>query len=384
MAGNRRGVQVSDISEHQKAEEELILVLAEDAIKRANENNQDVDPRFHALSQRVKNINKKQLLSCAVKDRIRVYPNGPLTGRDLMLANTLYKKEAELVAYQQGNRRSIKIDHLKYEVTDGPTTMYSYEHKTFLLVAFDKPITKKLFAECKVEYTIFNADYISRIPTFFKVINKAEEIGIPKNNLHEVFQCYLKTCIPEKKGTISSDQRSLAYNVDKMADILNIEEELVKLQNMLKKVSHSPGQELDDLKDSLKNIYSVMFYLLELSRIQDLGEIIQFLKDSDTTSIDMKIEEASAEILNMAQRNLLSEEAQDNLNILCEKVNGNFNKRATKEAIRKVDAEFPLTSPQKLPGTLIYVGYNLAPINGRRGWGNPTSGKHSGKDLELI
>ena len=50
MAGNRRGVQVSDISEHQKAEEELILVLAEDAIKRANKNDQDVDPRFHALS----------------------------------------------------------------------------------------------------------------------------------------------------------------------------------------------------------------------------------------------------------------------------------------------------------------------------------------------
>ena len=179
-----------------------------------------------------------------------------------MLANTLHKEEAELVAEQQGNRRNIKIDHQKYEVTDGPTTMYSYEHKAFLLVSYDKPINEKLFEECKVEYTIFSKDYISRIPTFFRVINKAEEVGIPKAKLHEVFQCYLKICIPEKKGIISTDQRSLSYNVDKIADILNIETELVKLQNMLKKVSSSPGQELEDLKDSLRNIYTVMFYLL--------------------------------------------------------------------------------------------------------------------------
>ena len=200
MAGNRRGVQISDIWEHQKAEEELLLAIAENEIKRANENNQDVDQRFHALSGWVKTTNKKQLLSRAVKDRIRVYPTGPLTGRDLMLANTLHKEEAELVAYQQGNRRNIKIDHQKYEVTDGPTTMYSYEHKAFLLVSYDKPINEKLFEECKVEYTIFSKDYISRIPTFFRVINKAEEVGIPKAKLHEVFQCYLKICIPEKRG----------------------------------------------------------------------------------------------------------------------------------------------------------------------------------------
>ena len=66
----------------------------------------------------------------------------------------------------------------------------------------------------------------------------------------------------------------------------------------------------------------------------------------------------------MAQRNLLSEEAQNNLNTMCEKVNGTFSQRATDEAIKLVDAEHPLTSPQKLPGTLIYVGYNLAPVNG--------------------
>ena len=104
MAGNRRGVQVSDLSEHQNEGEELMLALAEDAIKRANENNQAVDPRYHALSRRVKTTNKKQLLIRAVKDRIKDYPNGPLAGRDLMLANTLYKEEAERVAYQQGNR----------------------------------------------------------------------------------------------------------------------------------------------------------------------------------------------------------------------------------------------------------------------------------------
>ena len=59
MAGTRKGVQVSDLSEHQKVEEELLLVVVEDAIKRANENNQEVDPRLHNLSRRVKNHQQK-------------------------------------------------------------------------------------------------------------------------------------------------------------------------------------------------------------------------------------------------------------------------------------------------------------------------------------
>ena len=315
MAGARRGVQVSDLSEHQRAEEELLLVVVEDAIRRANENNEEVDPRLHHLTRRVKTVNKKQLLIRVVKDRIKEYPNGPLSGRDLMLGNTLYKEEAERVALQQGSRKpKITLDHQKYEVVDGPTTMYSYEHRTYMLVAFDKPIIERIFMDCKMEYTIFKNIYISRIPTFFKMANKAETIGVPKNKLHEVFQCFLKICVPEKIGIISPDQRSLDYNVDKMADILNLEEELGKLQGMLKKVTRSPGQALSELKDSLKNIYSVMYYLLELSRIQDPKEILQFLKDSDTTSVDMKIEETSADTLNMALRNLLSEEAQTNLN----------------------------------------------------------------------
>ena len=77
----------------------------------------------------------------------------------------------------------------------------------------------------------------------------------------------------------------------------------------------------------------------------------------------MKIEEAIADIMNLALRNLLSEKAQDNLNEILKKANGSLSEKAREEAIEEVDKTYPLKSVQKLPGTLIYVGYDLAPIN---------------------
>ena len=87
--------------------------------------------------------------------------------------------------------------------------------------------------------------------TFFKIINKSEYLGIPRAKLHEVFQCYLKICIPEKKGMISSDPRALITNVEKLTKVLNIDTEITKLQDMLKKVSRSPGQKLETIEDKI-------------------------------------------------------------------------------------------------------------------------------------
>ena len=140
-----RQVQLTDIDSHVSPTVHLVSHLAETLDKLAIETNNPniIEPTLKRLVQQVKEQSKTHLLQQVIKDRINEYPLGPLTGRELMQINTLHKEEQELMAYQQGNNKSVKIDHQKYEIKDGPTSMYNYEQKQFVTIAFESQITDK-------------------------------------------------------------------------------------------------------------------------------------------------------------------------------------------------------------------------------------------------
>ena len=58
----------------------------------------------------------------------------------------------------------------------------------------------------------------------------------------------------------------------------------------------------------------MMFYLDELSRMRDSEQIMRFVKDNDSRTIDAKIDETISDVMNFALRSLCSEDAQRNLN----------------------------------------------------------------------
>ena len=182
-----RQVQLMDIPSHVSPTVSLVSHLAEAFNKLANETNNPnlIEPSLKRLVQQVKEQSKTHLLQQVIQDRVTSYPLGPLTGREVMQINTLYKEEQDRMAHQQGHgdNKGGKIDHQKYEIKDGPTSMFNYEQKQFVTIQFEMQITEKLFEDCKKEYQIFNEKYISKIPTFFKIINKAEYLGIPRAKL---------------------------------------------------------------------------------------------------------------------------------------------------------------------------------------------------------
>ena len=106
---------------------------------------------------------------------------------------------------QNANYRPEKIEHQKIKMDNGHTSMYSYEQRKVITVAFEQDIGVELFTTCKVQYRAFDKTLISKIPTLFKILNKAEEVGVPKNRLHNVLDCYIKLCEPELEGLISLD-----------------------------------------------------------------------------------------------------------------------------------------------------------------------------------
>ena len=250
-------------------------------------------------------------------------------------------------------------------VKDGKTMMFSYENKKMVTVAFELPVTKDKFESCIVRYDAFGIKYICKIPTFFGMLNKSEEVGIPKSQLHEVFSCYIELCEPSKEGSwITKDARALAINVDKMAMILNIEEEQSKIQDALSKVIRSPGQPLSSFADGLRNLNSMHYYLSEMAKVSDVDKLITFVKDGDeAVSTTMIVEAALQKTLFTALRSLCSLEAQKNLNNIFKESNG-LSDMAKSEAHQQVDRKYPIKTSHKLPATHIYVGSDVTSLNG--------------------
>ena len=110
--------------------------------------------------------------------------------------------------------------------------------------------------------------------------------------------------------------------------------------------------------------YRMYFYLAELSKMRDTDQMMRFVKDSDTRSVDAKIDETITDVMNFALRSLCSPDAQRNLNNLYCQANGAMDEEARCQALAAVDDKYPLKVSQKLPENLVYIGYHMSTING--------------------
>ena len=70
------------------------------------------------------------------------------------------------------------------------------------------------------------------------------------------------------------------------------------------------------------------FYWAELSKMRDPDQIMRFVKDNDTGSVDAKIDETISDVMNFALRSLCSPDAQGNLNNLYCQANGAMDEEA--------------------------------------------------------
>ena len=198
---NAEDVKLNEIPAHVQPQTLLVTEMADSLKQLAIDVKKEasIAPTLKKLAQQVKDKSKAQLLKQVIEDRIATYPQGPLTGQQIMSANTRFKEDEDKMFSLQGKHKDTKLNHQRYTIPDGQTTMWSYEEKRMVTIAFEYSIVDKIFEECKTQHTAFGIEYTSKIPTFFKIINKEENIGIPKNRLHEVYICFFRICDPGKK-----------------------------------------------------------------------------------------------------------------------------------------------------------------------------------------
>ena len=322
-----------------------------------------IDPSTRKAAEQVKEGSKKYLLQQVIQERIQNYPIGPMTSTEVRKANVKKHKEDERQRLAHGGR-SEKLNHQTSSIQDGITTMFSYEEDDIVLVAFEYNISEKLFQKCRVQYDVFGEKYTCPIPTLFKILNEAERLGIMQENLNDVLSCFVRMCLPSKEGSLSSDPRALKNNVEILSKALSVSEEQKKIRAALAKIVRSPGESLDKYTDGLSNLYSMYVYLMELGNQTDVEKMMVYVKDKDSISTDMRIQQRVENIMKVALRNLCSPTAQRNLNAIIRESHGTLSEESKKEALVKVDSQYPIKSPMKLPTTLIYIGYDIQQVNG--------------------
>ena len=305
-----------------------------------------LDPSTKKAAEQVKEGSKKYLLQQVIQERIQDYPIGPMTSREIMKSNVKKHKEDERQRVMQG-RRSEKINHQKSSIQEGITTMYSYEEDDIVLVAYEYNITEKIFQKCRVQYDVFGEKFTCSIPTLFKILNEAERLGILKENLNDVLSCFVKMCLPSKEGSLSSDPRALKNNVEILSKALSISEEQKKIRAVLSKITRSPGESLDKYTDGLSNLYNMYVYLMELGNQTDVSKMMVYVKDKDSISTDMRIQQKIEGIMKAAMRNLCSPTAQRNYNALIRESQGTLSEDSQKEALVKVDSQYPIKTPNE-------------------------------------
>merc|ERR1711867_41377 len=99
----------------------------------------------------------------------------------------------------------------------------------------------------------------------------------------------------------------------------------------------------------------MIFYLDDIGRMRDPEQIMSFVKDNESRTIDAKIDETISDVMNFALRSLCSEDAQRNLNTLYEEANGTMDEEARCQALAAVDTTYPLKTPKRLPEYLVFV-----------------------------
>ena len=179
-----KDVRLNDLTSHVQPSNQLIVNLAEAVNQIAVHTNigETIDPSIGRLAQRVQDTNKAHKLEQVIRDRIDDYTLGPISRRDLTAANIRFKEERDLALLEQNpNYRPEKIEHQLIKLDSGHTSMFSYEQGKVITVAYEQAIKKELFADCcMVQYRVFEKTLVSKIPTLFKILNKAEEVGIEK------------------------------------------------------------------------------------------------------------------------------------------------------------------------------------------------------------
>ena len=172
---NAEDVKLADIPAHTQPQTQLMTELVENLKQLAVDVRKptSISPSLTKLAQQVKEKSKDQLLKQVIEDRIAAYPKGPLTLQEVMSANTRFKEDEDRMFSQQGKHKESKIQHQQHSVPNGQTTLWSYEENMMVTVAFEHAIVEKIFEECKTQHTAFGVEYTSKIPTFFKIMNKA-------------------------------------------------------------------------------------------------------------------------------------------------------------------------------------------------------------------
>ena len=158
---NAEDVKLNDIPALVQPQTLLVTEMAESLRQLAVDVNKpaSIPPTLKKLAQQVKDKSKAQLLKQVIEDRITAYPKGPLTHQQLMSANTKFKEDEDRMYTLQGKHKDSKINHQRYTIQDGQTTMWSYEENMMVIIAFEYSIVDKLFEECKTQHTAFGVEY---------------------------------------------------------------------------------------------------------------------------------------------------------------------------------------------------------------------------------